>query len=1226
MAEPARNLEELDMNRTEFWLLGPIAAWVGDTPVPVGGPRQAGVLARLLLTPRQVVSLDQFIDCIWDDQLPNRPEVAIRSYVSNLRRLLEPERRDRGSISSLMSVSAGYRLDVDPDQIDWMRFEAAVNEARGLLKEGAVAEASSNLKLAQGLWHGEALSGVPESPFFLAHRTRLEELRAVAQELTYETQLALGDHLSVAANIDQAISANPFRERLTELGMIALYRSGRQSAALNLGQQLRERLVDSLGIDPGPRIANIELQILNHDPALREQPNPPSPQTESPIQAQSERSRPTTTADINIDAADEAAETEGSSSRVRRPGNGHLIIGRRSELRELHSLSERVQRELLAVAVLTGEPGIGKTTLLERSAVDLAGPDGLVLKASGSDIIQTDFWLWRQIIEDLVDPARTQPGLASYAGLEPLRALGFVVGPDGMRPDRSDVPRPTKDPDEDIVISAIGDLVHRLAIHHRLVLMFDDLHLADQRSVDALRHLVTKPVQPPATVLMAWQQALLPPEQPHGLRELSVLPHSLRISLSGLDLPATRQLATARGHDLHDEEITRLHRNSGGNPALTVEILADGGAHQAEQPVGSSPSTTEAVVGQADRLGPDAAWILAVAGTFDGPFALNWLQEVVENPPDDSPQERAVQPGRPHTVVRDAVYRGLITELPEFGWFAFRHQAVRRTLVETLLTVDRAWYHGHFGRKFLVAGDNGHALYHLARGAEQDDRRRALDIGLRLCSATSRELLIGDATFKTLDGLAREQIQVQKGARTVSPLACRSALFLSWRANQRGDRATGQRWTHTALELALSRVERHRKQASRGNEPSAAALDDLGAAALNLTGFSPHPQPGGQLVVERDDNSLALLEKSVLLLPEDDKALPVLEIELEWLSGSLLPSNASLKKANNLLEQAMKGSDSSVAAMAATTFLRRFGRAIPAERWVEVIHTAISVHTTLSERLMLAFLEHRAMLEQGLVEEAAGLVRAVRVESNEAGSPADASAARTLAARHHLWTGDLNAAQALLDDERFVRPAEADLVAVEVEQRAELGRLLARGDLLDAATEELGQATIDPATCAALLSQAGHYDRATELLEQAVERISTGRQQQVDESILARIAMTASALFHKPAAAVVLEPLRSLGDHMLVSNNSAMLLGPASFYTGLAAATVGDTQLANESFDSAVATALSRGGKPLAIQALVAQAKLAADYTERDDVESLLRQAKELAVGLEIRWLDAQVV
>ncbi|MDH3295384.1 MAG: hypothetical protein OER95_13775, partial [Acidimicrobiia bacterium] len=810
------------------------------------------------------------------------------------------------------------------------------------------------------------------------------------------------------------------------------------------------------------------------------------------------------------------------------------------------------------------------------------------------------------------------------------QALGLRVGPDGIRPDRSGVPRPASSFGDDEIMVAIGDLVDRVAAQSPLVIIVDDLHLADQRSVDTLRYLVTKPNKPAITVLIAWQQVLLPPEQPRGLRELSVLPHGLRISLRGIDEAAVRRLAAFRGHELSDAEVGRLHRSAGGNPALTIETLTSGLLADDEvsgtsaRTVGSTPNLTEAVVGQASQIGVDASPILAVAGIFDGPFALSWLEDVVESPADGGPRTQPIAPGRCRDVVREAVYRGLLIELPEFGWFAFRHQIVRRTLAESLLLMDRAWYHGHFGRRFLQAGDMGHALYHLAQGSDQQDRRTALDIGLQLCSSLSDNLPVGDSTLRTLETLAREQIKGVGDSRLVSPLACRSALFLGWRANQRGDRATGRRWSHTALEAALTAVgttNRRRKSAA-----PATALADLSAAALNLTGFSPHPLPGGQLNVERDDTSLNLLERAVSQLPNDDEALPVLEIELEWLTGSLLPSNASLNKATSLLEQALKSPTTSVAAMATTIYLRRFGRAIASERWVELIRTAITVQTTTGERLMLGFLEHRAMLELGLVDEAAGIIRTLGNSCERSGTRADATAARTLAIRHHLWTGDLQSAERLLDRPAEAEPAGADLVAVEVEQRAELGRLLARGDLLADASDELGRSTVDPATGAALLSQAGDYDRAAELLDQALKRLSTGRHQQIDEATLARVAMTASILLHKAAAAAVLEPLRSLGDEILVSSNSAVLLGPASFFTGLAAAVIEDRSLANEALDAAVAASLSKGGKPLAIQALIAQAKLAADYSDRDDVESLLRQAKELAVGLDIHWLDTQVV
>ncbi len=1221
--------------RPGFCLLGPVSAWIDGAAVSLGGPRQAAVLARLLLTPRQVVSLDQFVDSIWDSQIPNRPDVAIRSYISNLRRLIEPDRKRRGHDSILTSASAGYRLDIEPSQIDWVRFETAINNARAMLHTGEFAATISELRQARSLWQGEPLSGVPDSEFFLAHRNRLEELRAVSLEFTYEAQLGRGDHLSVTADIEQAIAGHPFRERLTELGMIALYRSGRQSAALALGQQLRERLVDSLGIDPSPRIANIELQILNHDPELREHRPDPGPSAD-PRFAPATTYRSDALAQLHtsgreLDGGPDLGSPPGTRSAritgqwfLRRPTDGSTIVGRHHELAELTAMGEQFDGERLAVAVITGEPGAGKTALITEAARLLAGDQRPIVTAVGTDFAAPKFWLWRQVVADLANrklapPAGTQA--AHHARLAPLRALGpNIVGALELTAD-SDI-----NYDDETVMMAVVDFVGAVAKVTPLILVLDDIHRSDQRSIDTLRYLVSRLGHHPLMVLMTWQQATLPPDKPRGLRDLATLPHALRIGLAGLDVEAIEQLAENDGQELEAGEAAAWREATAGNPALLQELLRRR-QHDAGSDGDTGQPLQESTIGQIDQLGDGADWILAVAATFDGSFALGWIADLVESPPADSPQSSTVERGRCHDVVRTAVAHGFLVELPDSGWFEFRHRIMREALAETLLAVDRAWLHGWIGRRFHLEGQKLRALHHLASASGPDDREEALALGLQLSGAGPGYVRLSDQQLCTLESLARSEIQKAESRKAPGPLTCQAAIFLGWRANQQGDRGAGQRWARSALKLALAVVAPLATKTSRKTATAKRNLHQLGIAALNVAGFSPHPQPGGRLVIDRDRETLELLERAVSVLPASSEALPILEIELEWLSGSLRPSNASLKKAKSLVDQAVGLENSQVAAMATQTFLRRFGRAIPTRNRIDYVRNVLDEESNLSERLMLAFLEHRAMLELGRLHDAASLVRGLWTEAKTRGTEVDIGAARVLTIRHYLWTGELDRAEERLTrSPSRERPTPVDLAAIQIEQRTELGRLLARSDYLDDTRRELTTSTMEPATKAALFCQVGDMTLADEFLDQAAERISIGRARSVDEAAVARVATAAAVLGRPTVAAAVIPMLEDLADEIVVTNNNSILLGPASYYLGLAASVVGSRDLANEAFDAAVATSLSSGGKPLAVQALVAQARQAADYTDRDEVESLLRQAKELAAGLDLNWLDRQVI
>ncbi|MGH1489237.1 MAG: BTAD domain-containing putative transcriptional regulator [Acidimicrobiales bacterium] len=413
-------------------LLGPLSATVDGEPVSIGGPRQMAVLARLMLTPDQVVSMNQLVESVWDGDEPNQPQVAIRSYVSNLRRAIEPNRQRRSSESCLASSPPGYRLAIDTKSVDWVRFDCLVNEGRRHLLEGDPASAVRALRLSADLWGGTPCSGLPESPFFVAHTARLTELRETAVELLFEALLALGDHHLVAAEVEAAIAESPLRERLTELGMLAFYRSGRQSEALALGQRLRARLVEDLGVDPSRAIDTIELKILNHDSSLEptvEEPAHPTPPTPRRVSATAD-SQPQSTVEPPIDPA-----TSGAKG-IELVESGPPI-GRLAELTMLGSIQTALAAGRSATAIVTGEQGIGKSRLIKAAADDLAANRVKLAWSRSMPGEKPQLWLWAQVVLSLLGSYEGALPIGITPDLMPLAALGpSVAGALGIPPVR----------------------------------------------------------------------------------------------------------------------------------------------------------------------------------------------------------------------------------------------------------------------------------------------------------------------------------------------------------------------------------------------------------------------------------------------------------------------------------------------------------------------------------------------------------------------------------------------------------------------------------------------------------------------------------------------------------------------------------------------------------------------------------------------------------------------
>jgi predicted ATPase/DNA-binding SARP family transcriptional activator len=234
--------------------------------VEVRGEKPKGLLALLGLRVGEVVTFGRIVDELWREQEVRDPVNAMQVVVSKLRKSLGSVPGPQGG-SLIATSGAGYRLDVDRDVVDAVRFERLVGDGRRLLKEGAFKSASATLRQALDLWRGAALEDFDEE-FARGDRARLEELRAAALELRIDADLELGRHEQVAAELASVTVHHPLRERLRGQQMLALYRSGRQADALRAYQAARTVLGDELGLEPSPELQRLEAAIATRDPAI----------------------------------------------------------------------------------------------------------------------------------------------------------------------------------------------------------------------------------------------------------------------------------------------------------------------------------------------------------------------------------------------------------------------------------------------------------------------------------------------------------------------------------------------------------------------------------------------------------------------------------------------------------------------------------------------------------------------------------------------------------------------------------------------------------------------------------------------------------------------------------------------------------------------------------------------------------------------------------------------
>lgn len=254
----------------EFRLLGPLEARLEGAPIALGGARQRALVALLLLRANEVVSRDRLIEDLWRDHAPETAANALAALVTRLRRVLPAE--------VIVTKAGGYTIEIEPEQLDVVRFRRLAEEGRRSLSAEDYTKAAEGLRSALALWRGPALADFTYEPFAEAAILQLEEERLSALESRIDADLALGRQGDLVGELQSLVSEHPLRERMRGQLMLALYQAGRQAEALEVYREGRAALLDELGIDPSPALQELERAILRQDETVA----PPAPARPAP--------------------------------------------------------------------------------------------------------------------------------------------------------------------------------------------------------------------------------------------------------------------------------------------------------------------------------------------------------------------------------------------------------------------------------------------------------------------------------------------------------------------------------------------------------------------------------------------------------------------------------------------------------------------------------------------------------------------------------------------------------------------------------------------------------------------------------------------------------------------------------------------------------------------------------------------------------------------------------
>ncbi|MET8520801.1 BREX system ATP-binding domain-containing protein [Nocardioides sp. NPDC004968] len=731
-------------------ILGPLRVWRRGVEVEAGPRQQAYLLALLLARQDQPLSKAELIQLIWGERAPDSALNVIHKYVGALRRVLEPDLPAGSTSTLIMRRGSSYVCALGSESLDLADFRALVASAQAQLSRGDERRALDLLVDALSLWRGPSGEGLSHTAAAIPIFAGVDEEFFAACVEAADVAIRLGRPDAVLVAVQLAATIAPLNEPV-QAGLISLLgAAGRQAEALSVYAAVRTRLADELGIDPGAAIELAQARVLRQElmPAINDDSRTPS-LAAIPVPPQSLAPPRTASGHVTHRSAPERITTAQSDEDVDTDDSPLAPIGRDDELATLHAVLRRTAKGAPGFVVIEGEPGSGKTYLLEHVAAEASHAQfsvawGRCLDGAGAP----PMWPWVEIVRSVVDAL-------------PVSQRDEVNG-DLLR-----LIEPAEDPlHEQLRHGASGqfrlfeqvvELLADVARNRPIVLMLDDLQWADVATLHLLGHLATR--LPRRVALVAARRDRAPDHGSEHARVLALASRTAghrRIFLGPLDLNSVAALVHRDvGEAIGKQSAQTIHARTAGNPFFVRELarmLAESQGVRASDTVRPAvPLTVRDVV--CDRLvGLDESTrdLLGIASLIGREINFSLLAHVADvDVVTCLAQLEAVQalgllaptPGDPRSI-------------------RFVHDLVREAVAETVPSTRAAHLHLRVANALELIAPDGEpemVAHHLWIAGPLADPRRTINAVLRSArrAAERSALEAAEQQLRMAAGVAR---------------------------------------------------------------------------------------------------------------------------------------------------------------------------------------------------------------------------------------------------------------------------------------------------------------------------------------------------------------------------------------------------------------------------------------------------------------------------------------